>query len=162
MLNELTKIDCHNIAAAYCLCYQSQWTFTNTQRHYSQAKPQTVDNHFSAIMINNLRLCERLHWLSLRRLKHDRLSKGSAPPEWLALLAVVHVVACRQALGQHGSLLCCIFGNVHYASNLLLRSLHICPFKDRQKGPICQWWFTDPTMGIAEALDAERIYEADA
>lgn len=30
------------------------------------------------------------------------------------------------------------FWKHHYASNLLLRSLHVCPFKNRQKGAICQ------------------------
>lgn len=115
-------------------------------------------SYYSPIMINKLYSCKCLQWLSLCVLRHDWFSKGSAPPEWLALLAPAHAVACRQALGQRGCLLHCIFGNIHYASNLLLRSLHICPFKDRQKGQICQRRFKNPTMGNAEALAGEQRF----
>lgn len=78
---------------------------------------------------------------------------------------MAHIVACRQALDERGCLLYCIFGSIHYASDLLWSSLHICPFKDTQTRPTRQWRVKNLTM--VEALEIEKrrtavkFYEAD-
>lgn len=81
-------------------------------------------------------------WLLSSHLsQHDWSSKGNA--QW-ERLAQVHAGAHCQNLGQRACLLFCIFGNIHYASNLPLRSLRVCPFKCRRRDMSEMW--EEPNM----------------
>lgn len=72
-------------------------------------------------------------------------------------LAKAHAGARRQDLGQRACLLFCIFGNIHYASNLPLRSLRLCPFKGRVGGEICQRCEGEPSV-LSQLYDHTIIY----